>query len=214
MQRRHECAAGATVLVSFVGAIALLVPLTFGVLGTETPHAAAAVTSVSSAGSGAWSVASTWSGGRVPAPNQKVVIPPGHQVVLAVDAQIAGADVQGKLVFGASRSVSLTSNRNVIVTGELVMSPRAAQLVHRLEFAGFDETKFVGGGMDPVDTDVGLWVMGAGKLTASGSPKTGWTRTAGAVAAGSTAGLSLAEAPTGWRRGDAVFIAPTEPPTP
>jgi hypothetical protein len=65
-----------------------------------------------------------------------------------------------------------TSAKNVIVNGILVMRPGAL-----LQFRNTNEASYVGGGMDPIDTDVGLWVMGAGKLDAIGTTKTPWART-------------------------------------
>jgi hypothetical protein len=65
--------------------------------------------------------------------------------------------------------------------------------------------------MDPLDSDVGLWVMGAGQIDLAGTPKTGWTRAAGSVAAGATE-VPLQTAPTGWQAGDDVSIAPTAEP--
>jgi hypothetical protein len=74
-----------------------------------------------------------------------------------------------------------------------------------------DEGRMVGGGMDVVKGDVGLWVMGAGVLELVGTPRRAWTRLSGAVGAG-TARLPLADAPTGWRPGDEVVVAPTLAP--
>src|SRR6266540_1326308 len=76
---------------------------------------------------------------------------------------------------------------------------------------GVDATRFVGGGMNPIDSDVGLWVIGAGQLDLAGTPKTGWTRAVGSVSAGATQ-IPLQTPPTGWRPGDDISIAPTAKP--
>lgn len=60
---------------------------------------------------------------------------------------------------------------NVIVEGTLIM--RAGST---LRFVDVDESAFEGGGLDPIDTDVGLWVMGAGVLDAQGTAKAAWNR--------------------------------------
>jgi hypothetical protein len=62
--------------------------------------------------------------------------------------------------------------RNVVVEGTLRMRPGAT-----LRFVSVNESAFVGGGMDLLPSDVGLWVMGDGVLDAVGTPKTAWNRT-------------------------------------
>ncbi len=77
-------------------------------------------------------------------------------------------------VLDPERTITLTSSGNVEGLGELVMQPSAGDVEHALIFEGVDESAFVGGGMDPVPTDVGLWVMGDGQLTIEGEEKTAW----------------------------------------
>ena len=81
------------------------------------------------------------------------------------------------------------TDKNVIVKGTLVM--RAGDT---LRFVGVDESRFVGGGLDPVASDVGLWVMGRGRLDLQGSRKVGWNRTGNHST---------------WRDGDEIRVAPT-----
>jgi hypothetical protein len=66
----------------------------------------------------------------------------------------------------------LETDANILVLGTLVM--RAGDT---LRFVNVDESKFVGGGMSVMTTDVGLWVMGDGLLDFQGTPKAGWNRT-------------------------------------
>src|SRR5688572_448217 len=40
---------------------------------------------------------------------------------------------------------------------------------------GIAESLFEGGGHDPKPNDLGIWVMGTGRLDLQGSPKKGWT---------------------------------------
>ena len=115
------------------------------------------------------------------------------------------------VTFNASSNAAISTTKNVVLQGTLRMRP-IATVVHRLTFQGFNEANFVGGGMDPVASDVGLWVMGAGKLDLSGSTKTAWSRLSGAASAGSTS-ITLESDPVGWRIGDDISIAPTEAPT-
>jgi hypothetical protein len=78
--------------------------------------------------------------------------------------------------------------KNVVVDGTLRLRPGTT-----LRFVNVNESAFVGGGMDPMASDVGLWVMGDGVLDAQGTRKTAWNRT------GSD--------PT-WLPGDEVVLAP------
>ena len=105
-------------------------------------------------------------------------------------------------------SHKLTANRNVVCTGAGQWTFRAGS---GLTFQGVNEAAFVGGGMDPVATDIGLWIMDRCRLVVAGTPKTAWSRLAGGAAAGATT-LTLAAAPTNWRQGDTIIITPTEHP--
>ena len=134
-------------------------------------------------------------------------------VTVTGSVQAAGVTVEagGRLAFDPNASAELTSTRNIVVNGTLSMRPASSSVVQAIRFAGVDAARIVGGGMDPVDSDVGLWVMGAGQLDLAGTPKTGWTRAAGSVGAGA-AEVPLQTAPTGWQAGDDVSIAPTAKP--
>jgi hypothetical protein len=166
---------------------------------------------VSLAGAKPWSDPDSWPKGRVPGPGDVAVV--GRRIVLDTDAKVAGVTVEpgGALIFHPSASRRLESTGNVVVQGRLVMRPASAAVDHLLVFTGVDEGRMVGGGMDVVKADVGLWVMGAGVLELVGTPRRAWTRLNGAVGAG-TARLPLADAPTGWRPGDEVLVAPTLAP--
>src|SRR5262245_14336176 len=163
--------------------------------------------------SGNWSDPSVW-GGRLPGPHDLVVIAPGTTVTVDQStAPVAGVrvDAGATLAFDPGRGGTLPTTRNVIVNGTLRMRPASPSVTQVLRFVDVDESRFVGGGMEPIASDVGLWVVGAGKLDLAGSPKTGWTRLAGAAAAGATS-VTLQDAPTGWRAGDEISIAPTSRP--
>jgi hypothetical protein len=93
-------------------------------------------------------------------------------------------------------TTTVESGANVVVEGVLRMRPDNADVRHTLRFVGVDESRFVGGGHDVVDSDVGLWVVGVGQLDIAGTPKAGWNRT----------GTDPA-----WRAGDDVRVAPSAP---
>jgi hypothetical protein len=65
---------------------------------------------------------------------------------------------------------------NLVVEGTLEMKPKPG-VHHTLRFVDVDERRFVGGGMEVLDSDVGLWVMGHGQLDIEGEPRAGWNRT-------------------------------------
>lgn len=182
-------------------AIACAAPSTFAVFGT-----------VASVQSGKWSDASTW-GGNVPSKNDTPLISSGHTVVYDVkSAEFAGVNVApgATLEFDSNASSHLASSRNISVQGVLKMKPSSADVVQRIQFVGIDENRVVGGGMEILETDIGLWVMGPGKLDLAGTKKTSWTRTTGSANAG-TLSITVADA-AGWRVGDEIMIVPTDMP--
>jgi hypothetical protein len=169
---------------------------------------------VQSVRSGRWSDPAVW-GGRVPGATDTAKVAP--RMTVSFDpgvARVAGVEVaaESTLAFDPGRSATLESSGNVVVQGALAMKPADASIRHLLRFVGVDEAAFKGGGMQPVDTDTGLWVMGSGRLDLAGTPKTGWTRAAGGIDKGATA-IPLEASPTGWRKGDEISVAPTESPS-
>lgn len=158
-----------------------------------------------------WSDPATW-GGQVPGPGDVATI--STAVTLDVDTQVAGVvvDSGGELIFDPAASVKLSSTGNVTVRGTLTMRPASAAVFHRLVFLGVDESAFVGGGMDPLATDVGLWVVDDGRLDVVGTSKTPWARVSGSAAAGATT-LRLDRVPSGWAVGDRLAVTPTSAPT-
>lgn len=156
---------------------------------------------------GDWSDASVWSGGGVPSAADSVEI--RHAVRLDGDAAVGAILLHrsGSLSFDPSASRTLTVTANVEVRGTLEMRPSAAA-IHTLRFAGIDEAAFVGEAEGPIDSDVGLWVMGRGRLDAVGTPRSGWLRTSDGLDAGATA-LTLESPPVGWEVGDEIVVVPT-----
>lgn len=112
------------------------------------------------------------------------------------------------LAFNPAVNTTVELSGNAVVAGTLRMRPNAG-VTHVLRFVGIDETKVVGGGMEVLQTDVGLWVTGHGQLDLAGAPKTAWSRAAGALKMGQTA-IQVANA-AGWRVGDQIAITPTGP---
>lgn len=134
-------------------------------------------------------------------------------VLLDRSVRVAGLDVRpgGQLLLSADHDVTIETTGNVVVRGLLKMAPDRKGVRHRLVFTGVDEQRYVGGGMDPVDSDVGLWVVDDGRLDLAGTPRTAWVRLAGSARAGDGS-LQLAVKPTGWQVGDELAVTPSGPP--
>jgi hypothetical protein len=176
-----------------------------------TPAFGAALQSVKS---GNWSDSTVWNAGRVPASGDTVTISGGNTVVFNVTSpNLGGVTVAtgGALTFAPNLSATLNSKGSIIVNGALTMKPNSRSIVHLIKFVNVNEANYVGGGMEPVPADVGLWVRD-GQLDLEGTPKTSWTRLAGGINA-STSSITLESAPTGWAAGDEISIVPTEAPS-
>ncbi|MEO1471739.1 MAG: G8 domain-containing protein, partial [Pseudomonadota bacterium] len=166
-------------------------------------------------GSGDWSDPATWEGGVVPGEGAKVHIPEGIEVrvdgMLSPEIKTIRAD--GLLSFATDRNTELKVDTLVTThTGELRIgtaeAPIDAGVTARVVFA--DD------GVIDRDWDPALISRGAllhGKTVIYGAEKTGFTTLADGAVAGSTT-ITLASAPTGWRIGDELTIAGTDPGNP
>ena len=157
-----------------------------------------------------WSDPATW-GGVVP--GRKDVARVRGRVMLDTNARVAGVRIApgSVLIFQPGASRTLRTTGNVIVHGKLVMKPAEPSIVHRIVFVGVDEERFVGGGHEVLDTDVGLWVMHHARVDLSGVPKRAWARAVGGLTGGATT-VDLDGSPDGWQPGDELAIAPTTRP--
>ncbi len=99
------------------------------------------------------------------------------------------------LRFDPDKNVTLELRGNLVVQGTLEMKPNPG-VRHILRFVGIDEEDFVGGGMKVLNSDVGLWVMGSGKLDIRGEPRAGWNRTG---------------PDTTWKSNDEILTTPFAP---
>jgi hypothetical protein len=98
------------------------------------------------------------------------------------------------LRFDPAADTTLELTGNLVVLGRLEMRPEPG-VEHVLRVVDVDETAVGGGGLDPLDSDVGLWVVGAGVLDIRGTKKQAWNRT----------GTSRT-----WDHGDELVVAPVE----
>jgi hypothetical protein len=168
--------------------------------------------SCQSTGGGKWSSPSTWQSGAVPGPNDSVAV--SHAVELDTNGSVESMTILpgASLTFTPSANRTLQSKHNVVVLGRLVMHP-APNVAHLLQFTDANEAAYVGGGMEVLTSDVGLWVMEGGTLDIQGAQRLAWTRVAESVAAGATS-ITLVDLPSGWRIGDVLALTPTRTPTP
>jgi hypothetical protein len=115
--------------------------------------------------------------------------------VLSGDTSLASLVVPAgrTLRFDPRSTVTLEMTGNLIVCGRLEMKPEPGH-VHTLRFVGVDESRYVGDTMDPVDSDVGLWVMDAGVLDILGQVKAPWNRNG---------------AHSTWEHSDDIRVTPT-----
>ncbi|MGQ0570014.1 MAG: hypothetical protein ACT4P5_10875 [Armatimonadota bacterium] len=161
-----------------------------------------------------WSNPASWpSLGRVPISSDIVTIPAGQTIYLDTMTAVARKlIVYGTLTKLPGTNVQLTMSGNLIVDQagfvDFSLTDGSTWFV---QFIVPNENQFVGGGLAPVDSDIGWWVIGAGRVNLQGSQKTAWTRLASSATAGQTQ-ITVLDA-TGWRVGDEIAVVPSEPPT-
>jgi hypothetical protein len=156
--------------------------------------------------SGNWSDPLTW-GGVVPSINDKAIINVGHTVVLNTNVSIAGININGFLTFDPNQNITITSTKNIIVNGIWTMIPNNINIIHLVKMSGINEDVFGGGGEDPLETDIGIWVMGDGKLNWQGVNKTSWLNAESSITIDTF--LTVKDIPNNWKTGDELAITPT-----
>ncbi|WP_430897593.1 MULTISPECIES: PA14 domain-containing protein [unclassified Paraflavitalea] len=128
--------------------------------------------------SGSFSDPTIWNTGLVPDGSAAINI--AHSVVL---------------------DINFKTSKNIVVTGILTNRSK------NIEFVGINENNFVGGGMDVLPTDIGLWVMGSGQLDFQGESKTSWCNVKGDLLVGQS--VIFVDSARNWKVGDEVSISPT-----
>ena len=120
-----------------------------------------------------------------------------ESIVIDKSMRVPGVVIEpgATLTFAPDADITFESTGNVLVLGTLSAHPQEG-VTHSLRFVGLDESKVVGGGMDPLDTDVGIWVMEGGKLDLVGAARTAW---------------GYEPNQTDWLPSDEVVILPTAP---
>lgn len=75
--------------------------------------------------------------------------------------------IDGTLELDPKANVTITTTKNIIVSGKLISHPNPA-VVHTIRFTGIDENKFLGGGDAVLESDIGIWVIATGQLDLQG----------------------------------------------
>lgn len=191
-------------LIFFTGIMAFITPpLAFREVITCAPAKYYFRATITTVKDGLWSDPGIWSTGALPTAADKVTI--NHNVTCDINTSVSGVEVA---VSGVLRNLSLLfSSGNIINTGRIEMIQTESTKQAVIRFTGINEAAFAGGGMDVLDSDVGLWTMGAGQLIIKGAEKTSWTRLTGGAAAGSST-INVKQA-KGWLAGDEIVITPT-----
>lgn len=155
--------------------------------------------------SGNWSDPSVWD--IQPSASQLVTI--SHNITLDVPSvNVAGMKISaGASLTHNNISTTITSTKNIVVEGTWTIKAPLPTVTHKVVIAGINEDNFVGNTDTVVDSDIGIWVMGAGQLLWQGQDKTAWTYAAEAILQGSLA-LTLTYL-KGWNVGDQIVVTPT-----
>jgi len=142
-----------------------------------------------------WTDPAAWANGKVPGANDVAAVT--GPVVLTSSVSVAGIHVMegGELYLDPSSSVTIESTGNIVVHGLFSLRP-SSSAVHKVRFLGVNEAAYVGGGMEVLDSDVGLWVQHNGVLDAVGTPKVAWNRTGNDAT---------------WSSSDQLIVTPTAP---
>ena len=189
---------------------------------------------VLSAKSGAWSEPSTWATGKVPAAGARVLIQTGHAVTydVAADAVIRGLNIAGSLTFATDRDTVLNVGLIKIQAGDEYSEEgfdcdhapskplAAAQLIVGPQLiVGTPDSPVAAGktalirlhfveGMNK-ETCPAIVCCG-GRMDLHGTPLSrSWVKL-GATAKIDDKSLTLAEAVTGWKKGDRVIVTGTQ----
>lgn len=129
----------------------------------------------------------TWHGPRWYLLILGILLSLGIVVGFALEAEAATQTISGNvnwgrkviasgdtLRFDPNVSTTLTMTGNLVINGTLEMKPANGNVVHKIIFTGFSENDFQGGGMVELTSDVGLWVLGSGRIILQGEQKPAW----------------------------------------
>ena len=159
---------------------------------------------------GDWSNPSTWSGGRVPAPRDSVLVARGTSIVYDTvsDGAVDCVDVQGSLRFRTDASTRLTVVTLIVSTvGRLEIGTAGAPVSGAVSAEIVIADRPLDTARDP--EQFGHGIVGLGIIRVHGAVRTPpFIRLAAEPRAGQTR-LVLDERPAGWRAGDRLVLPDT-----
>ena len=186
---------------------------------------------IRSAGSGPWSAAATWEGGKVPGDGSRVLIRSGHKVVYDVksDAVIRAINIAGTLSFAPDKDTQLDVGLIKVQATETYSEEGFDCAVHEdaPPLAALQPTLEVGTADRPIDAkrtalirlhlvpgmdkeSCPAIVTCGGRMDFHGAPMPRtWVRLGKSVKAGDTA-VMLNEPVPGWRVGDRIIVTSTK----
>jgi len=168
----------------------------------------------------------TW-GGSAPGADSAVVISSGQVVLLdcMAEARTLEIEVGGVLRASHERASQLTLRGNLVVRGRLEYGRPGcripAAVSAEIVFAGMRDDQYAGTpspsdaamrepndvALEPIASDVGLWVVDQGVFAAAGALKKAWSFLLAGAGPGD-ASFAVEDA-TGWSAGDRIVLTPT-----
>ena len=193
----------------------LVIMLVFNTLNAQSPMQVAGTATITALNSGNWSEASTW-GGSLPVNDDRVLIPNG--VTVTVDGLIAEEFKSiriangGKLQFATDVDSEL---RVEYIFSDMMGSFEIGTLTSKIDSnvkasLVFAERGGTSSSFDPERYAPGAVLMGETKM--HGADKTSWLTLQIHPSAGDT-NFVFNSAPTGWKIGDKLVVAGTNPIT-
>ncbi|WP_299551674.1 Ig-like domain-containing protein [Seonamhaeicola sp.] len=190
--------------------------LCFVVLTTSAQNAVqvAGTATAQSAQTGDWTNPATWVGNQVPGANARVLINANHTVtvngLINTDYKSVRVAANGTLNYADGIDTELRTEYLVTEAGSNFIIGTSTNSIDanrtaRLTFAWLGGTTQ---SQDPSRFAPGAVLMGTVRMY--GAPKTSWTSLAVNPSAGATQ-LSLGAVPSGWRSGDQLVVAGTNP---
>ena len=165
---------------------------------------------VTSVAGGAWSAPATWSGGKVPAAEDRVAISPRHDIVYDVvsDAKLGCVEVRGRLRFRPDANTRLkTANLMVMDEGYLEVGSAGTPIAPNVTAEIIIADQKIDRKLDPAELGAGIESLG--KITMHGAIKSPtFVRLAQEPLAGQTT-LALEQSVKGWTAGDHIVIPDT-----
>ena len=165
--------------------------------------------------SGNWSDPSVWKNGTLPVEGARIIIPQGMTLTVdsVIPTEFKTIGIHGTLDFATDVNTELRVETMVSAPGGKLTIGTLAQPIDANVQA---KVVFADDGAIDRTVDPELLSRGAllqGQTTIYGAAKTGWTTLAQQPRAGATV-LELAQAPVGWRAGDEIVVAGTDPNDP